>query len=156
MLNLAGAGGDGGGGRELVRDGVLRVLVLPAVVVLATWVTLRLTRKQLRRRGMRRMSLATFIVPAVALLTVPALGAWSLGSALQIREYLAASDPSLDLSDYYVIPEITATPSDHTNLVLIYLESIEDAFADAGTFGVNMLESIQQATEDWQSIPNLY
>lgn len=50
----------------------------------------------------------------------------------------------------------TRAPGDEPrNLVVIYLESTEDALSDDTLFEINMLEPVQRATEGWASIENL-
>ena len=156
LLNLQGAGGEGGGGHDLVQDAVIHSVVIPLGLVLSVWVALRIARRTVKKRGARRLTALTYAVTVVALLAVPAAGAWSLGSAVQLKQYLAAGDPSLNLADYYVEPSITnAESAPRPNLILIYLESIENAFGDEEAFGTNMLHSIQESTADWDSVEAL-
>lgn len=138
----------------MVQDFVLRVLVFPFVIVVVGIAVAAFVRRASRLRG-RRAASTVRVLPAVVLaLVVPMIGAWSLGSAVQVRQYLASRDPSIDAADYYVEPTITDA-TQHKNLVLIYLESIEDALADDGMFAENMIAPIEGATSTWDRIPQL-
>lgn len=154
LMNLDGAaeGADPG----LVRSAMVEAVLVPllAVAALGALVTLVVSGWRQRNDGWARR--LRWVVPVLAVVLVPGLGAWSLGSALQVRQYMAARDPSLDLRDHYAVPAVSENPTrPPTNLVLIYLESIETTFADHDYFGVNMLEPIESATEGWDRIESL-
>ncbi|WRS30233.1 sulfatase-like hydrolase/transferase [Actinomycetaceae bacterium MB13-C1-2] len=155
IMNLDGAGE--GGGKEFVYEAILEALVVPIILVISLWLIVRVIRNSLRKHDssstVRRVA---YVLPALVLAAVPLAGAWSLGSALQVRQYIASRDPSLDLADHYVLPQLQESNDDSpTNLVLIYLESIENTFGDDEVFEINMLESIQEATADWDYIDPL-
>lgn len=154
LMNLEGVG-EGGGG-TFVRDAIWQALVIPLLVIAILGFVAWLVRRSSREKGSSRAQWLARLLVLVPVLIVPVAGAWSLGSALQIRQYLASHDPSLNLADYYVLPEVDSAPTEPTNLVLIYLESIENTFADEGLFGVNMLADLQDATSQWDSVENLH
>lgn len=154
LLNLQGEG-EGAGG-TFVWSAIWQAVILPIALVFAAWLVIYLFSKRQRRESTApRRPRTKNVIAALVLIAVPTMGAWSLGSALQIDQYVASHDPSLNLNDYYQAPQVTGTPPEPVNLVLIYLESIEDAFADTSVFGTNMLEPIQTATADWDSVSTL-
>lgn len=152
LMNLQGAG-EGAGG-TYVSDAIWQTLILPLALVFLAWLVVYLIARQRHTDRRSRSTRLCLTVSVLALIAVPVAGAWSMGSALQVRQYLAAHDPSLDLSDYYQTPIVVGDTSGATNLVLIYLESMEDSFGDADFFGTNMLAPIQQQTATWDTIPN--
>ncbi|WP_182141799.1 sulfatase-like hydrolase/transferase [Schaalia sp. JY-X169] len=158
LLNLRGAGQEGGGGSELIVEAVVASAVIPlALVSLVCGGFYFLRRRVVRRNVNQKLSSHGFAAALTVLaVAMPVAGAGSIDSALQVRQYIASSDPSLDVGAYYVQPERLEQPSgDKPNLVLIYLESIEDTFQDEGLFGVDMLADLTRATENWDTIDAL-
>lgn len=58
------------------------------------------------------------------------------------------------IDSYYVAPSSVAPPSERRNLVLIYVESLEDAYRSEELFGRNLLARLDSATEGWHSFGN--
>ncbi|RGE23201.1 LTA synthase family protein [Leucobacter sp. wl10] len=179
LSNLPGGGGAGAGGGELITGAVVSGLVVPVASVLAAALVVECGRRALRRRGAVR-GLRTLLlrgIAAVLAVVVPLGGASLLGSTIGLSDYVQAlmreNATGVDLADYYVEPRPaidssvsggrTARSSERTgpgagerkNLVVIYLESVEDSLADDKLFGRNMLAPVQRATEGWASIPSL-
>ncbi|WP_087016269.1 LTA synthase family protein [Leucobacter sp. 7(1)] len=164
LSNLPGGGGEGAGGSEIVVNAVLTGIVAPVAVValLAFLVTrsLRALREQGILRGTRERWLR---VGAVLLaVAVPVSGLGLLGATVGMKDYVAAlvreAGNGETIADYYVAPELPVTQrvgTDPKNLILIYLESVEDAFADDTVFEKNMLAPVQEVTDGWDSIPSL-
>lgn len=166
-MNLQGAGGEGAGG-TLVWSAVLWGVAVPlaAIAVAAVaYYAWRGRREHLIRstdRAVERKSITVTLVTVLPLVAAAALsltGAIHLSMTIQLAEYVAREDlePSTgtSLMDYYVAPIITSEPTEPKNLVLIYLESIEDALGDSSMFEINMLESLEVRTEDWDTIEGL-
>lgn len=160
LLNLEGAGETDSG---LVWGAVLTGVVLPALVVTAL-ILVRVILRQLME-GRRPRSAVWWRAGSAALAAVVLLGgAATAAQAVSFGDYLesslreAAGAP--DLGDFYVTPKVAVEPDsardpDPPNLVLIYLESVENTFADDGLFERNMLQPVQQATRGWTEIPEL-
>lgn len=110
----------------------------------------------------------TAVVLAVA---VPLGGATFLGSTVGVDRYVASyvrdTAVATGYADYYVDPlesgamrTAIASGADATrgkprNLVLIYLESVEDALSDDTVFEEDMLAPLTTATAGWDSIERL-
>ncbi|MFT4233123.1 MAG: hypothetical protein QM606_10170, partial [Leucobacter sp.] len=162
LSNLPG-GGEGTGGGTLASVAVVTGLVIPIAAVLAIAVVAECARRQLRRRGALR-GWRTGMLRGIALVLavlVPLGGGAVLGSTIGAREYVEAvvreTTTGEGVADYYVAPRGGGNDGteDRRNLVVIYLESIEDAMGDAELFGRNMLAPVQEATEGWDTIPRL-
>lgn len=181
MMNLPAGGEQRAGGSEIVVNGVMWVLVVPLVAVLVLAVGCEAARRRLRRPT-KRVYLRG--LAAALALAVPVAGAATLSSTIGVQEYVESyvreAVTGTTMGDFYVAPPLhgtaatataprisgssvrakaaTATGADADeprNLVVIYLESIEDALADDSLFEINMLEPVQRATEGWESIENL-
>ena len=158
LMNLQGAGGEAVGG-GVVKGAVLNVGVVPVLIttgMLVIWLLIRWVVKRSSRDIKTPKSKASTAALAVVSLISITSGGWSVATAIQLREYLAANDPSLDVGQYYaeaVVHNEPDTPSH--NLIVVYLESVEDSLADDSIFETNMLEGLQAATEDFDAIPRL-
>lgn len=158
LMNMRGAGGEGAGGATLMTSLAIEVLLIPLTLTLLLFVAVQAGRSTMRKKPgtVRGARIGATAAVVTVMMTVPIAGAWSLGSAVQFRQYLAARDPSLDIGAFYTPPSVTSSSSDTThNLVLIYGESIEDAFANDQVFEINMLEELDDSTEGWAQIPAL-
>lgn len=177
LMHLPFGEGAAGVDRGLAFSAVLAVVVIPALLVAMFIVLVSRSRRALLSAGYWRGK-QLVIVRVVAFITavlVPLWGSAMLGSSIGARQYLRSVTTPYDIADYYAVPEATAQ---HTgdgsagggepaagsesaaamssrNLVVIYLESIEDAFADEELFGTNMLQPVTTATTDWGSIDGL-
>lgn len=179
LTNLPGGGGEGAGGPGLVLGGVLTAILLPLVIVTALVLLVAWLRRRAQRsdapRGRVWIARATAIVLVVA---VPTASVSFLATTIGLDDYVRAvareATTGDSLADFYTAPErieggdaagtagasggsdAAARPAvEPRNLVLIYLESIEDALADDTVFEKNMLEPIQDATRGWDAIPSL-
>lgn len=171
LMNLPGGGV--AGGNAIVISGVLTGIVVPLVIVAALITGFVFARRALRKRGVLEGAKRTWVrgVAVVVALAVPVAGLTSLSSTIGFDDYVSSYVRELttgtSIGDFYVAPPLTqqdgidrvGLPNQpegkQQNLVVIYLESIEDAFSDDSLFEKNMLEPIQEATEGWSTIPNL-
>lgn len=80
----------------------------------------------------RRLPLALIIIAAIVLLTQ--LSAWSYIRSLQYTEFFSAN---------YITPSAIQSPRHKKNLVLIYVESMEQTYAEQGIFGTNLIEGLK-------------
>lgn len=180
LLSNINGGGEGAGGDALIAGAVVSIVVIPVAISLALLVVVETARRSLRAREWfstlrTRLFRGAAVVLAVAL---PLSGAALFGETIGASDYVQASirEKALGttLGDFYVTPKtvpgngndssvvkLDARDSDASetggknNLVLIYLESIEDTFADDTVFEENMLAPVQQATSGWATIPRL-
>lgn len=84
------------------------------------------------------------------------------GSAVGAANYLRSVTSTADMGEYYVDPladfsasTVVSSTGEKKNLILIYLESIEDTFSDDQRFETNMLESVQNSTDGWSALDGL-
>lgn len=173
LSNLQGGGGDGAGGTELVESGVLIGLVAPLTAVIVLLVLVERSRRVLHRHreleGARRRWFR--VAAALVAVAVPVAGGGYLGATVGAGDYVRAvareAATGTGIADYYVAPTVHDwrgsgdTLGDFDageqprNLVIVYLESIEETFRDADRFGQNMLAPVDHATHDWASLPSL-
>lgn len=164
--------GEGAGGSAIVASGVRWGLIFPLAVVSIAAIVTEIVRRWVRRRGW--LDQRTLGMGRQTWLRI---GAWVLAIVVPLGSVLyAASITGVDkyvqanvnealggatMEDYYVAPEVdeaalAASGREPKNLIVIYLESIEEAYLnESGLFETNMLEPIDQQTEDWASIDDL-
>ncbi|MBL3687823.1 LTA synthase family protein [Leucobacter zeae] len=182
LTNLPGGGGEGAGGQGLVISGVVTGLVIPAAAVLVVALLAEKSRRALRAHGIPRPGwprIGARATAAVLALAVPAAGAVYAADTIGVQEYAEAvireQVTGTSIADFYVAPELeggspgpgaadgtaadavpgTTDDGRRRNLIVIYLESMENAFADDEVFERNMLEPVQRATRGWDKIPRL-
>ena len=178
LSNLRGGGGEGAGGDDLVINGVMTGIVIPVLVVavVATG-TVFLIRKLHSAGALKGMRGKLFVAVAlVVALAMPLSAVAHLSRTIGLGDYVtatvreAAGAPGM--SDFYVSPlddPATAAAISNTapadplgpmiegkrrNLVVIYLESIEDAFTESETFERDMLEPVSEVTSGWATVPD--
>ncbi|WP_427869683.1 LTA synthase family protein [Leucobacter luti] len=178
LSNMQGGGGEGAGGDGIVVNAVITGIVLPVLIVAALMVLsfivsrkISLTTPESRVPG--KILTASAVVIAIA---VPLAGGAHLSSTIGLRQFVSATVREAaggsGMAEYYVSPmsgrgsaatvgsiDTQDEPSfgpgqDPRNLVVIYLESVEDAFSDTETFEIDMLEPVEDATRGWTSVPN--
>lgn len=174
LMNLPGGEGAGGGG--LIAGAAVMILLVPCALVLVLMLLTEKSRRELHRGGVLRGG-GRWVLRGIALVlavAVPLGGGAVFGSTIGAAEYVQAyareAAGGTTLADYYVVPRHgvganaqggpgmradSGAGGERRNLVTIYLESIEDTFADETIFGTNMLAPVQEATEGWDSIPDL-
>lgn len=158
FINLQGAGTRGAGGFELVMQGVLYSLVSPAIIVYTLfWGFSRIRQlTQVPSKPWKPFVKAPFIL---SVLIVPVFGFTLLGSTVSFGEYVQSIRTSQQLADYYVVPTgdfLTPDAAENPrNLVIIYLESVEDSLGSTDLFEIDMLEDLNYVTEGWASVPAL-
>lgn len=177
LLNLPGAGGAEVTGAEtgyigtFIREAVLLPLGITALaialffIIRKAWRRTRTladqeSRDAARKQSGRQWSNASIALAAVAVFSI---GAISFGKTVSLPQYLHSLTSTLSMADYYVSPDTSARIStahvsdgEETppNLVLIFLESIEDELANTDLFELDMLAPVTEVTQDWQSIPD--
>lgn len=159
VLNLDGAGAADSG---LIWGAVLTGVVLPVLIVTAGMLVRLLVKQLLDDRGIKpnpRLIRGGAIGLVAVLMfggATTAAQAVSFGAFVESSVREATGAP--DLGNYYVAPRVSQdrdAAQARPNLVLIYLESIENTLADEDLFEFNMLEPVQRATDGWTEIPDL-
>ncbi|EYT54074.1 sulfatase [Leucobacter sp. UCD-THU] len=174
LMNLP--GGEGAGGDGLVTSAIVSILLIPSGAVLVLALLAEKSRRDLRRSGVLRGRRGWVLrgIAAVLVVAVPVGGAVAFGSTVglgaYVQSYAREASGEATLADYYVVPRHGLSASaaggpgmradgggstDPRNLIVIYLESVENSMADDETFDKNMLEPVQQAASGWDSIPSL-
>lgn len=182
LMSLPGAGGAETTQAEAgyVSSFIGQALVIPLASVLGLfllcWVCKRLWNARIagrkdvvltdepHRRHFSRLRVDKWL-PGLSALIVFVAGVALFSQTVGVAQYLRSATTSLTMMDYYVAPEThddstlifgTSEPDgEPKNLITIYLESGDDAFADAEVFGENLLAPLQEATTGWASIPAL-
>lgn len=167
-----------GGGQVLadqagpIFSAVLTVIALPlALVGLFMLLAVRSRRSLVAHGALTRVRVRLLrgaaLVVAVA---VPLWGGAIFASSVGLAQYVRSVTTPMDLADYYVAPQVDAVTgaragaatdtaadaeTERRNIVLIYLESIENAFADETRFGESLIAPVEQATAGWAEIEGL-
>ena len=178
LLHLPGAGGAETTGAEsgYVSSFIWNGLVWPFVgvaVLAAVYYALRLVLRW--RAEAKQAVLASFSdsdaaqasarpwgvrLAARAVPTLFSIAAFVLGGAvfahtISLAQYIQSTTTTLTMDSYYATPAVASLEDPPENLILIYLESMEDAFSDDSLFEENMLAPIEHATKGWQQIDEL-
>lgn len=166
LLNLPapGAAAVAGPEAELLGSALVEAVAIPlAATALLALAGVLLARKLRAGRGLRRHGGATrWRVPLALSLGVFVLGAAVFGETVGLPQYLRSVTSPYSMEAHYVVPEPSAAAmltgdaeptAPQRNLVLIFLESIEESFGDPELFGENLLAPLDAATTGWASIP---
>lgn len=154
MMNLRGADGSS---KEFLLSGIVQIGVIPVASVAVLFSAWLLGRRWIRSHHPTRAKFGALAASLAALaIAAPIVGAGSMSSAVQLEEYLATNDPSLDIGSYYVGPTLLGEqPPTQYNLVMIYLEATEEALGDEKVIGQNLLAPLDAVTRGWDRIPEL-
>ena len=175
LLNSPGVGNREPTGAEFgyISSFVWQALVLPLGLVVILALAIFALRKLIGRRAeqmpdrsgsqgavkkgrrIARVLRARYWLPTVAAIGVLALGSQMFASTIGLAQYVRSATTSLSMSDYYAAPVVERRPEQAQNLVLIYLESMENAFSDESMFEENMLAPLERATTGWDKIDSL-
>lgn len=145
VTNLPITHGEGVGNNDLVVRAALACLVAPVGFSLLAEVARRVW---LRRSGTGR-GRRPLVVPALTLAV--ALGV--LLTVAGVPQFAAAMLDTRSIADYYARPVAASAPQQPRNLITIYLESVENTFADEAVFGENLLAELDAATSGWADYP---
>ncbi len=133
---------------------ILWTLIPVVVAVLLTSLVL-FGARYFRRHGLVALGRTFLWGGTVVSMVVTCIGVTSLDQALSLRKWFTQQPNRTDIADYYVEPDVTKLPSGDKNLVLIFLEAMDDGLGDPDLVEGNALESLQGATETWSSIENM-
>ena len=157
LINLEGAGQPGGGGAAVVVRGVFWGLVVPVVCVATVAGSALLWRR--RSENSRISSVGIPLIALGCCVVIPVLGVAKSTTVFSLDDYVKSTRSTQSVGDYYVVPanpEVGYSADGvPLNLVLIYLESTEDAFRDTSIFEQNVFAPLDAVTEGWYSIPAL-
>lgn len=167
LVHLFGAegalGGEGAGGSGIVAGAVGAIVVLPVAAVLAVALLAEKSRRELRAHGVLdgRGGVWFRVLAGALAVLLPLGGAALLGSVIGAGDYARAAvleaASGKGLADYFVAPVVGGgdpAPAPR-NLVLVYLESVEQTYADERIFGESLLAPLEEATAGWASIDGL-
>lgn len=151
----------GGGGGVIVWVCILGIGVAPLLMTIGVlWWPSILRRIRRRRSTSARHHGPSWFGRSIYGVLVLALiigGPAAFVSTVQVTDYLEAADSKFDLGDHYVEPSVTAE-GDPRNLLMVYLESGDDALGDDELFEKDVYSSLKQVTraeDGWQSIDDL-
>lgn len=155
-------------GAGFVTLSVLLVAVVPlAVAGLATSITLVLISRahghfaphvsfsggKARRRSVgysRRPLVVASLVP----LLVVGVATPAFATNVGVLSFIQDSKPSTFIEHFYQTPEYIQKPETPTNLVIIYVESLENTYREPELWGENLLDSLDEATSEWFTFPD--
>ena len=145
VTNLPIGTGKGIGNNSLAVEVAVWCLALPvAIVALLALATRRFGRVEARRRAA--------LIPAASLV----VGFSVFLAVAGVPDFAVAQLSETSIAPYYVKPAVTGVPAKPRNLITIYLESGENAYADAAAMGENLLANLDAATgEGWQTSAGL-
>ncbi|WP_053354120.1 LTA synthase family protein [Leucobacter musarum] len=164
LLSNLNGGGEGAGGAGLVIGGVMTGIVIPLGIVLLVAIFVERRRRRWHRAAAlgERPNLQRPVRWIAALLAVvlPVSGGAYLGAAIGAGDYAQAlyRDLTTDFGfdRYYETPQVSAAPGagspEPRNLIVIYLESMENTFSDDDLFEKDMLAPVEDVTRGWQTI----
>lgn len=155
-LPTAGGGEGGNGDPEMIRSYFLEAVVIPLLILVALGIFYRLILREIvRRRPRTWMAHSHALVSMSVSAALFAAGASSMSTTVSLPLYIRGMFTNETLANYYQSPEILSSPEEKKNLVLIYLESMDDAFSQEDIMGENLLRDLDSATDGWASVPQL-
>jgi len=90
------------------------------------------------------------LVPAMVLgVSTPAF-ALNVG----VVSFMENAKPSSFIEGFYEFPEDIRQPEQPLNVVMIYVESLENTYRNPALWGENLLDSLDTATADWLTFPD--
>lgn len=171
-LNEGGTGTPDGYLLSFVWQAIVIPLLLFAVVLLLCvsiwrvsthrWVQSRRSyRAPLVSKPPRRIRAFRWFSPVLAVAAFTA-GAILLGQTIGAGQFIRSITTPLTMEKYYVVPDPESTASAVAlqdgrakNLVIIYLESGEEAFSDESLFEFDMNAPVEDATTGWAKFTSL-
>lgn len=133
----------------------LRDVGLPTIAALIASVFLFSLFKRFNRKGKTLLSRGAFGAVAVLAVLSVVVGAAQINDALGVSRWIAGPSTDTDIADYYVEPKVTGIPDGKTNLIIVFLESMDRGFGDANLVEGNALKAIQDETKDWVDLDSL-
>ncbi|MFT3943969.1 MAG: LTA synthase family protein [Ancrocorticia sp.] len=155
-MPTAGGGEGGNGDPEMIRSYFLEAVGLPLLILVALAIFYRVALRQIVKRKPRAwMAHSHALVSTAVSAALFAAGVSSISTTVSLPLYVRGMFTDETLANYYQSPQILSTPDEKKNLVLIYLESMDDAFSREDIMGENLLRDLDAATDGWASVPQL-
>lgn len=155
-LPTAGGGEGGNGDPEMIRSYFIEAVGIPLLILVALGIFYRLFLRAIVRRKPRTwMARSHALVSTAVAAALLAAGASSMSTTVSFPLYVRGLFTDETLANYYQSPEILSSPEEKKNLVLIYLESMDDAFSQEDIMGADLLSDLDAATDGWASVPKL-
>ena len=154
VINLRGAGGEGAGGTALVVGGIVAAVIVPIALAILVLLAIRRTQRSDWKRALPRLARVGVTTAIVGVLVaVPVAGARAISTTLSLPQYVESLRSDQRLEDFYTAPAVIGSPEGTPrNLVMIYMESVEDSLADTSIFEKDMLAPVTDVTEGWESV----
>lgn len=147
----------------------LATLAAPVIIgLVGVWITKRLVvgakqvfpkhviPKREPRHGLSRLKGFSpglsfgLLVPALVLGVASPAFATNVGMV----SFIQNSVPSTFIESFYEFPEDIQAPQEQLNVVMIYVESLENTYRNPELWGENLLDSLDAATNDWVTFEN--
>lgn len=152
-VTIAQAQGNLAGGEdaapEIARKGWLFGLIIPTALVLFIVLMAALS---FLGPGKRQARGILFLPSALAVLLVVPAGLAAANYAFDWVGWLQPKSTDVDIATEYVHPKLLEALPGDKNLILIYLESMDDAFGDDSLVEKNALAALQDATSGWAEL----
>jgi phosphoglycerol transferase len=156
--------------REVVRPmglgfvvvSALAVIMIPlALGVAGTMVTTRLIRRTRSQSddGRPRQKTLQRVAPVLSVgLLLPGLvlgiSTPVFAANIGVLSFIENSQPSGFIERFYEFPDDIQQPDAPLNLVMIYVESLENTYRNPELWGENLLDSLDKETQGWATFPN--
>ena len=147
----------------------LATLAAPVIIgLVGVWITKRLVvgakqvfpkhviPKREPRHGLSRLKGFSpglsfgLLVPALVLGVASPAFATNVGMV----SFIQNSVPSTFIESFYEFPEDIQAPQEQLNVVMIYVESLENTYRNPELWGENLLDTLDAATNDWVTFEN--
>lgn len=166
LMNIAGADiAD----EELKRSFFFQALAIPIAGVTLSYILYLTTKNAIRevsksknspeRKNILNHGITHMAIFGILSSTVLLLGVNNISKTISVEQYVKASQTELNMDKFYKDPsenkDLSPSPSEPKNLILIFTESIENGFSDTEAFGEDLLRGVKQATDNWDSIESL-
>ena len=92
----------------------------------------------------------TLLVPSLVLGASTPAFAHNIGAV----SFVQNAKPSSFIEAFYEFPKDISTPAKPLNLVMIYVESLENTYRNPDLWGENLLDSLDYETRDWVTFPD--
>ena len=162
LMNMAG-GGEGVPARY-ITTAVNQILLIPLACVAFIAIVFILLVRLIRRKANQRWSTSAKIARTLFVIAAFSTGLAVFAQAVNLPQYVRSVLSPYNMEDYYVVPETGGNGvlvgnqnagEVPKNLVVIVLESGEESYSNEHLFGLNMNESLEAATADWQRFDTL-
>jgi phosphoglycerol transferase len=132
---------------ELVKSFVLFVLVVPSIFVFLYSLLILLMYKFEAKSAFRySLFFLTFIFFVSSL--------FISNIVLKFTDYIEFMSYDSVIDDFYSEPIFVQADSENQSLILIYVESLDANFSEKEIYGENLLENLEESTNNWTNFPN--